>query len=256
MPESPPEHPAAGAGRVEAPDRALADTSARREPQWLRALAFGTASAVVAFGAVGLVAAIAGVYSVALVFPLGALVWIALLVLARPILAAPGDTARAATSASAAAVAFIGAVTVWNVRHASQHVLINRDGGAYTNAGRWIANHGNLRIAAAVGPFAHQPNLVFSSFGMYSTPGGTLSFQFAHLLPALLAEAHSVGGDRLMFAATSLLSRRRPARVLRRGVPSPAQPVRRARSASSASRSCSRRCRSRATPTRRSPCRC
>ena len=38
------------------------------------------------------------------------------------------------------------------------------------------------------------------------TRGGTLSFQFAHLLPALLAEAHNLGGDRLMFAATSLLS--------------------------------------------------
>ena len=97
-------------------------------------------------------------------------------------------------------------MSLWNIRHASQHVLINRDGGAYTNAGRWIAMHGNLRVVAAVGPFARQPALTFGSFGMYPTRGGTLSFQFAHLLPALLAEAHNLGGDRLMFAATSLLS--------------------------------------------------
>ena len=35
--------------------------------------------------------------------------------------------------------------------------------------------------------------------------GGLLSFQFAHLLPALLAEAHLLGGDRLMFVATPMI---------------------------------------------------
>ena len=207
MPETLPETLAAGAAeRAEAPVPDPGSEPAGLEPQWLRAAAFGTASAVVAFGAVGLVTAIAGTYHAWLVFPLGALVWVGLLVLARPILTAPGASARNAHLVSAAAVVFVAAMSLWNIRHASQHVLINRDGGAYTNAGRWIALHGNLRIAAATGPFAHQAGLTFGSFAMYTTPNGTLSFQFAHLLPALLAEAHGLGGDRLMFAATPLLS--------------------------------------------------
>jgi len=140
------------------------------------------------------------------VFPLGGLAWVGLLALARPLLVASGDNSRSAHAAAALGTVFIAALSLWNVRHASQHVLINRDGGAYINAARWIATHGSLRVNAAVGPFAHQPSLTFISFAMYSTRGGTLTFQFAHLLPALLAEARLLGGDRLMFAATPLLS--------------------------------------------------
>jgi hypothetical protein len=176
------------------------------EPRWLRALAFGTAAAVVSFGAVGLAAAVAGVYRSYLVFPLGLALWVGLLALARPLLVERGAAGRDARIVSVAAVLFAGAMSLWGIRHASQHVLINRDGGAYTNAGRWIALHGNLRVVAAVGPFAHQPGVTFGSFAMYPNKSGTLSFQFAHLLPALLAEAHGLGGDRLMFAATPLIS--------------------------------------------------
>jgi hypothetical protein len=200
VPESLPEHLVADA------DRALPSEPGTAETRWLRGLAFATASAVVAFGAVGLITAIAGVYRPGVVFPLGALAWVGLLMLGRPVLVARGDTTLSSHLVAAAGVVFVGAMSLWNIRHASQHVLINRDGGAYTNAGRWIAMHGNLRVAAAVGPFAHQPSLTFGSFAMYPTAGGVLSFQFAHLLPALLAEAHNVGGDRLMFAATPLLS--------------------------------------------------
>ena len=175
------------------------------EPRWLRVCSFAAASAVASFGAVGLAAAVAGIYRAYLVFPLGAVVWVGLLVLARPLLGAPGATARNAQIVSAVAALFAGGMTLWGIRHASQHVLINRDGGAYTNAGRWIALHGNLRVAAAVGPFAHQPGVTFGSFAMYPNKSGVLSFQFAHLLPALMAEAHGLGGDRLMFAATPII---------------------------------------------------
>jgi hypothetical protein len=181
-------------------DRAAPSDRIANETRWLRCLAFGTSSAVVAFGAVGLAAAIAGVFHAWVVFPLGGLAWVGLLILARPLLVASADNSRSAHSAAALGTAFIAAVSLWNARHASQHVLINRDGGSYTNAARWIATHGSLRVDAAVGPFAHQPSLTFISFAMYSTRNGTLTFQFAHLLPALL------GGDRLMFAGTPLLS--------------------------------------------------
>ena len=181
-------------------DAAVPGTTLEHEPQWLRALAFASAAAVAAFGGVGLALADAGAYRSYFAFPLGALVWFALLVLARPILLARGAKSARAHVVAVLGLLFIGAITLWNARHASQHVLINRDPGVYVNAGRWIALHGNLRVHAAVGPFLTQPGLVFGSFGMYPS-GGFLSFQFAHLLPALLAEAHDLGGDRLMFTA-------------------------------------------------------
>ena len=175
------------------------------EPRWLRAIAFAAAAAVASFGAVGLAAAVAGVYRAYIVFPLGAVAWIALLVLARPVLRDAGARAPGAQVVAGLGVVFVVAMAAWNVRHASQHVLINRDPGAYTNAGRWIAVHGNLQVSAATGAFAHQAAVTFGSFAMYPTSSGVLSFQFAHLLPALLAVAHDLGGDRLMFAATPLL---------------------------------------------------
>jgi hypothetical protein len=177
----------------------------RFEPRWLRALALGSATAVAAFGAVGLVLAVAGIYRALLVFPLGAIAWFGLLLLARPILAAPGATDLRAHVVSALAVVFAGGIAFWHAKNASQHVLINRDGGSYVNAGRWIASHGNLRVIPDIGAFAHQPGLTFFSNAMYANHDGSLSFQFAHLLPTVLAEAHRVGGDRLMFATPALL---------------------------------------------------
>ena len=182
------------------------DQTPSREPRWVRMLAFGSAALVVAFGGVSLALAVAGIDHSYLVFPLGALAWVLLLVLARPILEARGATTPRAHLEAALAVVFVGGIAYWHARHASQHVLINRDGGAYTNAGRWIAAHGNLRVVPEVGPFAHQTSLTFSSFGMYQNHDGTLSFQFAHLLPSLLALAQRIGGDRLMFATPALLA--------------------------------------------------
>src|SRR5947208_6034492 len=141
--------------------------NANAEPRWLRALAFGAAAAVAAFGAVGLTLAIAGAYRPWLAFLLGAVAWVALLALARPILVAPGSTARSAHGAGGIAVVFVGAIALWHAAHASQHVLINRDGGAYANAGRWIAREGSLRVLPAVGPFAHESGLTFASNAMY-----------------------------------------------------------------------------------------
>jgi hypothetical protein len=187
----------ADAGAEERPDY---------EPRALRAVAFAAASGVAAFGAVGLVAAIVGVFRSYVVFPFGAVAWVGLLVLARPILVAPGATTRRAQVVAALGVVFVVGISVWNARHASQHILINRDGGAYTNTARWLALHGNLRVSAAVGPFASAPGLAFDSFAMYPNSHGVLSFQFAHLLPALLAQAQIIGGDRLMFVASPLLA--------------------------------------------------
>jgi len=176
------------------------------EPQWLRVIAFGSASVVAAFGAVGLALADVGYYRMLFVVPLGLIAWLALLAVARPILAMPGSSSKTAHVAAALAVVFVAIVAVSSALNASQHVLINRDGGAYANAGRWIAGHGNLQVPAPSGPFAGQPGLTTGSFGMYPSRNGSLSFQFPHLLPAILADARSVGGDRLMFATPGLLA--------------------------------------------------
>ena len=176
------------------------------EPRWIRVIAFGSAAAVVSFGSTGLACAIAGVYRPYLVFPIGAAGWIALVVVARPILRAPGGSGRVDHLSAAGALAFVTAIGSWNALHASQHVVINRDGGVYANTARWIAAHGTLHVVANAGPFASEHALTYGSIGVYEDRNHVLSFQFAHLLPTVLAELRQLGGDRLMFAAPALLS--------------------------------------------------
>jgi hypothetical protein len=175
-------------------------------PSWLRLAAFVTASAVLAFGVVGLALAINGWYRAALAFAVGGVVWAGLVALARPAFASrPGGVSRRAHVYAAIGVIAIVAITGWNVAHASQHVLIDRDGGAYENAGRWIARDGSLSVHPRVGPFATEPTIGFDSIAVFQMPDGSLSFQFAHLLPSILAEAYAIAGDPGMFHTPELL---------------------------------------------------
>jgi hypothetical protein len=171
----------------------------------LRLLALATAAGVLAFGSVGLVLAINGWYRPALAFPIGATAWLALLALARPVIASPTPTSRSVHIYAAVGVAAVLAITTWNAAHASQHVLINRDGGDYANTGRWIARDGSLTVKPRVGPFANEPTVGFESFGIYQMKDGTLQFQFAHLLPVVLAEAYAIGGNTGLFHAPEVL---------------------------------------------------
>src|SRR5207237_5894222 len=102
-------------------------------------------------------------------------------------------------------VAAILAITAWNSAHASQHVLINRDGGSYANTARWIARDGSLTVKPRVGPFANPPAVGFDSFAVYEMPNGSLQFQFAHPLPVVLAEAYAIRGDAGLFHAPEVL---------------------------------------------------
>jgi hypothetical protein len=184
-----------------------ADTvsSVAAEPRWLRALAFVPAALVASFGGVGLVLAVAGVYRPLLAFPLGAACLLALLLGARPLLVDTAVNSRRDHAIAAVALVFVVAMGAWHAKDRSEHVLINRDPGSYANTGRWLASHGDLTLDPRVGPFADEESLEFRSFGVYDRDG-KLTFQFAHLLPVLLAEVHRIGGDRLMFAAPGLLS--------------------------------------------------
>jgi hypothetical protein len=173
------------------------------DPRWIRVLAFAVAAAVAAFGSVGLLLAIFGWYRLALVLAVGALVFVALCVLARPLLPRQGEVSRAAHIGAVLAVVVIAAITIWNVSNASQQVLIIRDGGTYLNAGKWISSHGTLEVKPFAGPFT--PKLLAASSAGMSRQGNHLDFTLEHMFPALLAVAQGVGGDRLMFDLTPLL---------------------------------------------------
>src|SRR6516164_2734103 len=63
-------------------------------PGWLRAVALASAAGVLAFGAVGLLLAINGWYQPALAFPIGAVVWVAILFAGRPALVSTTPASR------------------------------------------------------------------------------------------------------------------------------------------------------------------
>jgi len=186
----------------------MADTEAatgETPPSWLRFLALAGATGVLAFGAVGLLLAVNGWYRPALAFPLGAGAAVAIIWLAWPALVPKRPVSRDAHVYAAVGVVAILAITAWNAGHASQHVLINRDGGSYANTARWIARDGSLDVKPRVGPFVQDRTLYFDSFGIYQMKDGTLQFQFAHLLPVVLAEAYAIKGDAGLFHAPEVL---------------------------------------------------
>jgi hypothetical protein len=195
---------------------------ATEPPSWLRGLAFVPAAAALSFGVVGLALAINGWYRPLVVLPPAALMLVGLVALARPALRdgtpaddTPNDAPNDASSTRAPArrsqlqavvgVAAIVAITAWNTVHASTHVLVDRDGGAYATSARWIARAGSLSVHPRVGPFKAEHTLSYLSLAIYQMRDGSLQFQFAHLLPVLLAEAHAIGGDAALFDAPELL---------------------------------------------------
>ncbi len=174
-------------------------------PSWLQFVALAAAAGVLSFGLVGLVLAVNSWYRPALAFPIGAVMWIGVLVLARPALASNVRVPRYSHVFAAIGIALILAITAWNATHASQHVLVNRDGGSYANTARWIAREGSLTVKPRIGPFAQEPSVRFDSFAVYQMPDGTLQFQFAHLLPVVLAEAYAIKGDAGLFHGPEVL---------------------------------------------------
>jgi hypothetical protein len=193
-----------GSGETET-DSDETDPGDAAPPSWLRCLALAGAAGVLTFGSAGLLLAVNGWYKPALAFPIGAVGWVAVMLVARPVLASHGPSTRGAHSYAAVAVAAVLVITVWNAAHASQHVLINRDGGSYANTARWLARDGSLVVKPKVGPFANAPSLAFDSYGVYKMPNGTLQFQFAHLLPVVLAEAFAIKGDFGLFHTPEVL---------------------------------------------------
>jgi len=174
-------------------------------PGWLRAVALAAAAGVLAFGGVGLLLAINGWYRPAVAFPIGALVFVAILLVGRPAMTAATPATRRAHVYAALGLVAVLLITGWNAEHASQHVLINRDGGSYATTARWIARDGSLSVHPRVGPFAQDSTLKFDSFAVYQMRDGSLQLQFAHMLPVILAEAYAIKGNAGLFHAPEVL---------------------------------------------------
>ena len=185
----------------------MADVNA---PRWVRIIALGSALTLATFGGVGLLCADLDIYSLPLVLVLGLPTLFVLGNWIRPVFQSRRhvghDELTIAEQASAVAAVVVSVVAAfWNASNASQHAQINRDGGLYLNAGRWIATHGTLNVQPFTGPFARTAGLVATSTGM-EQHGAHLEFQISHMLPAFLAEAQNIGGNRLMFMTVPLLS--------------------------------------------------
>lgn len=176
------------------------------EPRWLRVVALVPVLAIASFGAVGLFLADLGRYRAVVVLVAGSVLFAGLCLCARPVWrkqAGEGPVVSSVWAAAAVGVAL--AYATWNGANSSEHVQINRDGGLYLNTGRWLAAHGSLVVRPLVGPFASSDAVVHTSNGIDVHRGG-LEFSLSHMLPALLAEAQNLGGDRLMFLTVPVLS--------------------------------------------------
>jgi hypothetical protein len=196
-----------GPERYDGRDESLPPEVASEPPGWLVAFAFIAAAAILSLGVCGLVLAVTATYRAPLAFALAALLFIGLIAFVGPRLPKADARSRSAAAVAAIGVVAIVGITVWNGANTSQHVLINRDGGAYANAGRWIARDGSLEVHPKVGAFRHDPQVHFADGGTatFANPTFHLQLQGAHFLPALLAEAQAVGGDRGMFLLPPIL---------------------------------------------------
>jgi hypothetical protein len=182
---------------------AVAGRARAELPRWFAVGLTAALALVAGFGLVGLALAVVGAFIPGLVVPLGAAAS-ALLFRGGRSGASEGSTTTACQLTAAGAVALAVGSGATSIRHAGEHVLIDRDPGAYLNTGRWLATHSGLVFRADIGAFRGTPGLAYGSPAV-DGHGPTMHFQFAHLLGVLIAEARWLGGDRLMFAVVPIL---------------------------------------------------
>jgi hypothetical protein len=174
-------------------------------PAWIDAAVLVLALGALALAVPGLVLAIANRYALAPAL----LVALLLAALAVPVvverLRTGAGASRSASIASALAAVVALVAFASNAVAPAQHVFVDRDPGAYTTAGRWLARDGTLEPDVAVGAFAGVDGLRFDSIAVPASGEETVQIQFNHTLPVLLAEAFGVGGARALFRVPALL---------------------------------------------------
>ncbi len=181
------------------------DDTIRRSPLWFEYLVVSGCSAVLSFGGIGLALAVVGHYSAALAFVLGAPGTALCVLLGRPRPAKPSAPPQRVDLPALGMCAVAGALAVWNSVDIAHHVVVDSDPGVYAVTGKWLSEHQSLVVQAGLPWSKTGLDLNYGSAGIYPRPGATVEFQFAHLFPVLLAEAHTIGGDALMFRAPVIL---------------------------------------------------
>ena len=175
-------------------------------PGWFDLITLIGVAGVLCFGGFGLLLADLGDYSGPAALAGGAAGTVVAVLLARPRPQERRATrSRGVTVPALVMTGVAGVVAVWNAVYSSHYVVADRDPAVYSLAGKWIAEHGNLIVTPSGGWSAKGPFFQTVSQGMYQMPNGKLQFQFAHLLPTLMAEGQNLGGDRFMFRVSALL---------------------------------------------------
>lgn len=174
-------------------------------PSWFVVALVGALASLVGFGTVGLALADAGAFLPVPTLALGVAATVVLLWKVAPWrLHSRHDQATAVPAGLAVALAI--AATALAIQHRAEHVLIDRDPGAYMATARWMATHHNLQWHEPLATFSNaSAGLWYASPAVYDHSGGHLYFQFSHLLPTLLAQARWLGGDGVMFCTPPIL---------------------------------------------------
>jgi hypothetical protein len=126
--------------------------------------------------------------------------------LARPGRSRGRRATRTATLCAIGVLVVAGASFAVNASHSAEHVVVDGDPSVYLSTGRWLASHGNLEAEERVGPFATAPGIGFTAPGVFDSSRTTIEFQFSHLLAALLADGHWIGGDSWMLGVPAALT--------------------------------------------------
>lgn len=216
----------------------VSKASRSRCPAWMELLAISGLAGTISFGGVGLLLADLGHYSAGLALSVGAVGTLLGIAMGWPSsreVSAQEVSAQEVSAQEVSAQEAVGAdpsadlrparvadprpahlpaaatvgggvlIAAWNAKYIGHHVVSDRDPAVYTVAGKWIATHGNLVIPGK-GIFASQGAAVQQlSGGVHQMHNGTLQLQFAHMLPALLADADKIGGDALAARVPALL---------------------------------------------------
>jgi hypothetical protein len=176
-------------------------------PIWWDILITFTTAAILCCGGVGLLLADTGHYSASVALPIGAVLAVAATALAWPRATERSPRRQQGTVAPAVAMGIVAVIQmVWNGVDITRHVAANRDPGVYLLTGKWLSEHKSLIIPGRA-VWGDKGSHLFSltTAGIYQMHNGTLQFQFAHMMAVLLAEADTVGGDRLMFRVPAVL---------------------------------------------------
>ncbi|HMK12793.1 MAG TPA: hypothetical protein VK461_14475, partial [Acidimicrobiales bacterium] len=187
----------------------------RAVPRWFELTVLGATAFVAGFGLAALTLAVLGIFEVVLVLAIGINAGLlgVLGVLGLPHRSSEARVSRSAIAAVCVTVAVVAGVTVMNGWAKSQHLLSNRDPGIYLITGKWLAEHGQLPVDAAVGPFAGSDAVnPAAALGFYpngypnaASPDGDLQPQFVHLYPTLIGSADWIGGNRLAQSLPALV---------------------------------------------------